>query len=81
MSYWENTFTSNNTYWVDFLADSTFAAHFTETIRADSLFISGWEDAEEEGQFPFRGFLDLEQYPEGAKLCYPLGTDVRMPVE
>lgn len=80
LSYWE-TFTSNNTCWVDFLADSAFSDHFNETIRTDSLFISGWEDAEEEGQFPFRAFLDLENYPEGPQICYPIGTDVRIPLE
>ncbi|MCZ6631813.1 MAG: Ig-like domain-containing protein [bacterium] len=81
LSYWENTFTSNHMCWVDFLADLAFVAHFNETIRTSSEFISGWKDVQGEGQFPFRGFLDLERYPEGTRLCYPLGTDVRIPVE
>ena len=81
LSYWENTFTSNHVCWVDFLTDTTFSAQFSETIRTNSEFISGWRDAQEEGQYPFRAFLDLEGYPEGARLCYPLGTDVRIPVE
>ncbi len=81
LSYWENTFTSNSRCWVDFLVDSTFARHFNEAIRTDSMFVSSWEDAEAEGQHQFRAFLDPKRYPEGPQLCYPIGTDVRIPVE
>ena len=33
----------------------------------------------EEGRFAYRGLLDEAEFPDGPQLCYPPGTDVRVP--
>ena len=48
-------------------------------VRTGPRFISSWQANTREGQLPFRELLNAEKYPGGAQLCYPRGTDVRMP--
>ena len=72
------------TCWPDQLADAdrTFlSVRFNDTIRTNEAFIASWRTAADEGFYPYRALLDAARFPEGAQLCYPVGTDVREPVD
>lgn len=81
LGYWDGTFTHNQTCWVDLLESSEFNDEFINVIRESSEFIEIWTNVQDEGFYPVRGLLDTDLYPDGARLCYPLGTDVRIAVE
>ena len=75
-------FTQNQTCWVTQLEAGDRArlqSHFDNVLRTDPRFISAWLTDTREGQLPFRELLNTEKYPSGAQLCYPRGTDVRVP--
>lgn len=65
--------------WVDNLNKSSSSQFLTwwNQYRASSKLVNSWRTNEEEGKFPFRGLLDATWFPDGPKLCYSLGTDVR----
>lgn len=49
-------------------------------IRVHPTFISAWETVDfNEGMLPFKQLLDATLFPSGALVCYPPGTDVRVP--
>ena len=78
----EFRFHQNQTCWVPQLDASERArlqSHFDNVLRTDPRFISSWQTNLREGQLPFRELLNTEKYPGGAQLCYPRGTDVRVP--
>jgi hypothetical protein len=81
LTYWKNTYNTNSLCWIAQLESSDFEDYFLETIRNTANFISSWNDIIQEGYYPFRAFLDTSNYPDGAQLCYPMGTDVRLPAE
>ena len=78
----EQGFTRNQTCWVPQLEAgdrSRLENHFNNVLRTDPRFISSWQTIVQEGQFVFRELLNPEKYPSGAQLCYPPGTDPRVP--
>ncbi|MFQ6011862.1 MAG: peptidoglycan DD-metalloendopeptidase family protein [Nitrososphaerales archaeon] len=83
LSYFFNDykFSRNHTCWVDQLdpvSQITLLSKFNEIIRVHANFITGWSSADDEGRLPLRELLNEERFPEGAQLCYPPGTDVRV---
>ncbi|MCH2469745.1 MAG: hypothetical protein MK486_07000 [Gemmatimonadetes bacterium] len=49
-------------------------------IRVHPTFISAWETVDfNEGMLPFKQLLDATLFPSSALMCYPPGTDVRVP--
>ena len=75
-------FHQNQTCWVLQLEAGERARlqnHFDNVLRTDARFISAWQTNLREGQLPFLELLNTERYPGGAQLCYPRGTDVRVP--
>ena len=75
-------FHQNQTCWVPQLDAGERArlqSHFDNVLRTDPRFIDSWLTDTREGQLPFRELLNTESYPSGAQLCYPRGTDVRVP--
>ena len=72
----------DNRCWVDHLTaedKEKFEGEFNK-LKTTPKFIRAWNDVNEEGMYPTRGALDKEKYPDGPQLCYPLGTDVRIPI-
>lgn len=49
-------------------------------IKKTPAFIQYWQTANEEGYYQYKSLLDEIKYPNGPQLCYPLGTDARIPV-
>lgn len=49
-------------------------------MKKTPAFIQSWQTATTEGYYQYRGLLDKTKYPDGPQLCYPLGTDARIPV-
>ncbi len=77
-------FTRLKTCWVDQLAPADRAAlttRFNGTIRTSDPFVTSWRTAVDEGMYPYGALLDPVRFPDGAQLCYPMGTDVREPIE
>ena len=75
-------FQQNQTCWVTQLEAgdrSRLENHFNNVLRTDPRFISSWQTIVQEGLFVFRELLNVEKYPNGAQLCYPRGTDPRVP--
>ena len=75
----ELEFTENQTCWVDQLdglARTGFVNRFNTELRTDPRFISAWQSVDE--GLPFRELLNTEKYPDGARMCYPPGTDERV---
>ena len=75
-------FHKNQICWVDQLepADKSSLEERFDEIRNSQEFIELWENAKEEGYYNYRGLLDKENFSDGPQLCYPLGIDVRIPV-
>ncbi len=75
-------FHENQTCWVDQLdgsARTDFMNRFNTTLRTDPRFIAAWQTVTfNEGRLPFRELLNTTKYPDGARLCYPPGTDERV---
>ena len=72
-------FTENQTCWVDQLdglARTDFVNRFNTELRTDPRFISAWQSVDD--RLLFRELLNTEKYPDGARLCYPPGTDERV---
>ena len=65
--------------WLDSLApeDRASLEVAMERIGASEPLHSSWLDDEREGRHPFRALLDAARFPDGPRLCYPPGTDVR----
>jgi hypothetical protein len=77
----EYRFTEDHRCWVDHLAAED-AAEFTalfDGLKETLLFLASWRDATTQGAFTYRGALDGERFPDGPRLCYPMGTDLRVP--
>ena len=75
-------FHRDQTCWIPQLAAgdrARFQSYFDSVLRTDSRFISAWQTVSREGQLPFSALLNTEKYPDGARLCYPRGTDERVP--
>lgn len=51
-----------------------------DKIKNTAEFIQSWQTAQEEGYYQYKDLLDKTKYPNGPQLCYPLGTDARVPV-
>ena len=75
-------FHEHQTCWVDQLdgsARTDFVNRFNTTLRTDPRFIAAWQTVTfNEGRLPFRELLNTMKYPDGARLCYPPGTDERV---
>ena len=75
-------FHETQTCWVDQLdgsARTDFMNRFNTTLRTDPRFIAAWQTVTfNEGRLPFRELLNTTKYPDGARLCYPPGTDERV---
>ena len=74
-------FLENQTCWVNQLdgaSRSEFMSQFNTQLRTDPRFVSAWETVTMEGRLPFRELLNPAKYPDGARLCYPTGTDERV---
>ncbi len=53
---------------------------FNNVIRVHPDFVGVWSQVDfNEGMLPFKELLNIVTYPEGPQLCYPKGTDVRVP--
>ena len=75
----ELEFTDNQTCWVDQLDEllrADLVNRFNTELRTDPRFISAWQSVDK--GLPFRELLNAEIYPDGARLCYPPGTDERV---
>lgn len=75
-------FHEDQTCWVDQLdgsARAEFVNRFNTILRTDPRFIAAWQSVTfNEGRLPFRELLNTMKYPDGARLCYPPGTDERV---
>ena len=74
-------FQDNQTCWVDQLdgaSRSDFGNRFNTQLRTDPRFIAAWQTGTFDGRLPFRELLNTTKYPDGARLCYPPGTDERV---
>jgi len=74
-------FLQNQTCWVPQLdagSESTFMSAFNNDFRTDQRFIDAWTMVTKEGLLPFSELLNTERFPDGARPCYPPGTDVRV---
>jgi len=72
-------FHENQSCWVDQLEESVrtdFVNRFNAELRTDPRFISAWQTVD--AGLPFRELLNPEKHPDGARLCYPPGTDERV---
>ena len=75
-------FHRNQSCWVEQLDPSErtrFVDRFNNEFRTSAQFISSWQTIREEGFFPFKELLNGNKYSDGARLCYPQGTDERVP--
>ena len=53
---------------------------FNDVIRVHADFAGVWSQVDfNEGMLPFKELLNTATYPDGPQLCYPSGTDVRVP--
>lgn len=51
-----------------------------DRVKKTPAFMQFWQTANEEGYYQYRSLLDQTKYPNGPQLCYPLGTDARIPI-
>ena len=72
LTYWQHGYYNNHQCWTDYLDSDEFVQYFENHMAKHENFVGFWRS-----QRAFRGLLDRSLYPEGAQLCYPLGTDVR----
>ena len=53
---------------------------FNDVLRVHADFAGVWSQVDfNEGMLPFKELLNITTYPDGPQLCYPKGTDVRVP--
>ena len=67
--------------WVDQLdgpGESDLVNRFNTALRTDPRFIATWQAVKSEARLPSRELLNTTKYPDGARLCYPTGTDNRV---
>ena len=76
-------FHRNQTCWVVQLeaAERTaLESRFNDVIRVHADFVGAWSQVDfNEGMLPFNELLNIATYPDGPQICYPKGTDVRVP--
>ncbi len=67
--------------WIDNLAPDEKAKLQSawDKAKVTDEFIQGWSTLEMDGNYIFKGLLDLEKFSDGPQMCYPLGTDAREP--
>ncbi|MDO8408287.1 MAG: peptidoglycan DD-metalloendopeptidase family protein [bacterium] len=68
--------------WVDLLeptARQQLEDEFNK-IKNTQTFLESWQTANAESYYQYKGLLDNTKYPDGPQLCYPLGTDARIPM-
>ena len=67
--------------WVDHLESSSQndLLDYFDSIKIQEKFIAQWQGSNEEGMKAVSELLNTGRFPEGPKLCYPLGLDVRVP--
>jgi len=68
--------------WVDLLeptARQQLEDEFNQ-IKNTKMFLESWQTANAESYYQYKGLLDKTKYPDGPQLCYPLGTDARIPM-
>ena len=59
---------------------SALEERFNNVIRVHADFAGVWSQVDfNEGMLPFKELLNTATYPDGPQLCYPRGTDVRVP--
>ncbi len=74
-------FHSNQSCWVDQLdapSRTSLLNRFNAELRTDPRFIDSWQTVQFDGKLVFRELLNTTKYPDGARLCYPPGTDERV---
>lgn len=85
LSYAFNDFAyfRDHTCWIDNLApdDAATLTGWFDRVKTTPALQNQWQTYAREGQYELRGLLDASRFPDGPELCYPPGTDVRMPVE
>ena len=53
---------------------------FNSVLRVHADFVGVWSQVDfNEGMLPFKQLLNIATYPDGPQMCYPRGTDVRVP--
>ena len=53
---------------------------FNDVLRVHPDFVGVWSQVDfNEGMLPFKELLNIATYPDGPQICYPKGTDVRVP--
>ena len=76
-------FHRNQTCWVPQLGAAERTAledRFNDVLRVHPDFVGAWSTVDfNEGMLPFKELLNTVTYPDGPQLCYPGGTDVRVP--
>ena len=76
-------FHRNQTCWVVQLEAAERAAlesRFNDVIRVHPDFVGAWSQVDfNESMLPFKELLNIVTYPDGPQICYPNGTDVRVP--
>ena len=68
--------------WVDLLeptARQQLEDEFNK-IKNTQTFLESWQTANAESYYQYKDLLDKTKYPDGPRLCYPLGTDARVPM-
>ena len=68
--------------WVDLLeptARQQLEDKFNQ-IKKTQTFLESWQTANAESYYQYKGLLNKTKYPDGPQLCYPLGTDTRVPL-
>jgi len=71
-------YTKDSKCWVDYLSEKDKEILITEFNKIKDELAESWETVFEDNFFPYKGVLN-EDYPDGPQLCYPLGTDARVP--
>ena len=69
----------NQTCWVERLSarDQRTLRDWFERLRSREAFTQSWETQEFSGRLPFHALLNPREFPDGPRICYPPGTDVR----
>ena len=69
--------------WVEHLEAAeraTLQDRFDDVLRVHGDFVGAWSTVDfNEGMLPFKELLNTAKYPDGPQLCYPPGTDERVP--
>ena len=85
LSYAFNNFayTRSHACWIERLSpdDATAIRTWFDALRGTPDLLNQWRTSVREGQHEWRGLLDTSRFPNGPQLCYPPGTDVRIPAQ